>query len=784
MDTYSFRCSACGACCNTPPQMSVPELFHNQSLFVGCLALRRIKRLVPGTQLAFGAQSYVVSSAQVQACADLAGNLLFPSIIPEDTGYDFAITAQGFEYESQGRCPALENHGRCAIYADNKPSACAVVPMDAFLPDTLQHVVLASRETEARYMGASCIAEGFREGYTLVTARHGVIPSSFSEALACRRASLAADKRWWGNAVFQMLRLELFSSPAVSAKIPVDGFFSISFAPVLLVLANISEPCRRRCLEYIEAQLALIEVKVQHALVRKLTQDKPVTQELRAWARTYRRVKDNLESAAASRNLPPVRELEKERRFEIESWLGVISGSGSSSATPVQKHTGSSDLVQIDLGPNHADGEEILAESAKRLRISPEVLRTYLEAGKGLCAPGVNRYFHAVIKPVGSACNLDCTYCYYRSKEKLLQQKSGRIADILLENYIADYITSQDSSEVQFTWHGGEPTLLGLDFFRKVVAFQAKHTPPGRTVSNDLQTNGTLLNDEWCGFLAENKFLVGLSIDGPKQLHDLYRLKNKGGSSFDQAFAASQLLKKQKVRFATLTTVNRRNATRPEDVYRFLRDEVGTTYMQFIPCVEPKQFETTAPGRYSRNSTPEADSAMSRPGHPLSAVTNWSVDPYEWGHFLCAVFDEWARNDAGTVKINPFETIIAQMNGRPAMICATSPFCGKNIAVEQDGRVYACDHYVYPEYQIGKVGDCSLSEMVFSLKQLEFGLNKYNTLPIECRRCRYLSLCGGECPRTRLLRTRNGSGQLSYLCRGWKKFFKHALPLIQRMNFS
>lgn len=762
--------------------MSVPELFQHQSLFVGCLALRRIRCVAPGTRFEFGARSYIVSNAQAEAYADLAGDLLFPPIISADVAYDFAITAQAFDYESSARCPALDSDGRCTIYADNKPSTCSVVPMDAFLPDNMQHIVLASRKAEGAYVRGSCLAEGTQDGYTVVTAEGRVVAPSFSDALARRRAALAADKRWWGNAVFQMLRPELLSSPAMSAKIPADGFFSISFAPVLVVLANVSEPCRRRCLEYVEAQLALIEAKVQQALVRKLSQDKPVTQELRAWARTYRGLRETLQSPTSRGEVTRVSDAGIDRRFEVETWLGLTPDSGSLPAAPILKHT-SPDLIQIHPRSETADSDESLIASAERLRVSPEVLRTYLQAGRGQCAPDVNRYFHAVIKPVGSACNLNCTYCYYRSKDDLLQQKSRRIDDTLLENYIADYINSQDTGEVQFTWHGGEPTLMGLDFFRKVVVLQAKHAPAGRTVSNDLQTNGTLLDDDWCTFLAENNFLVGLSIDGTKDLHDLYRPKNNGGASFDETFVASQRLRKHKVRFATLTTVNRRNATRARDVYRFLRDEVGATYMQFIPCVEPLHFETTAPGHHSRNSSAEVGSGRSRPGHPLSAVTAWSVDPYEWGDFLCTVFDLWGRHDVRTVKINLFETIIAQMNGRPAMLCTTSPFCGKNVAVEHDGRVYACDHYVYPEYEIGKIGDRSLGETVFSLKQLEFGLNKYNTLPTQCRRCEYLSLCGGECPRTRILRTRDGNGPLSYLCRGWKKFFKHALPVLHQMDF-
>jgi uncharacterized protein len=423
---------------------------------------------------------------------------------------------------------------------------------------------------------------------------------------------------------------------------------------------------------------------------------------------------------------------------------------------------------------------EPIQDAAKRLKISPEAVQTYLDAGKGERAAGVERSLHATIKPVGSACNLDCTYCYYLSKEELLNQKSRRIKDDALERFIVDYIASQDAEEIAFTWHGGEPTLMGLPFFRRVVELQRKHLPPGRRISNDLQTNGTLLDDDWYAFLAENAFLVGLSIDGPRALHDFYRPTKKGKPTFDLVFAATQQLKRYGIQFSTLTTVNRHNASHALEVYRFLRDEVGTSYMQFIPCVEPRQFERHAPASLPAHQLVTADSARAQPGHPMSVVTDWSVVSEEWGSFLAAVFDEWQALDQGRVKINLFESLFAQLNGQPSLMCTSSPFCGKNVALEHDGRVYSCDHFVYPEYELGKVGEQTLAEMVFSLKQLEFGLDKHNSLPSECRSCPYLKLCWGECPRTRILKTREGEGNLSYLCKGWKIFFGHALPKIPR----
>ncbi len=423
---------------------------------------------------------------------------------------------------------------------------------------------------------------------------------------------------------------------------------------------------------------------------------------------------------------------------------------------------------------------QIILDTSKRLNISPEAVHTYLAAGTGERAAGVERSLHATIKPVGSACNLDCTYCYYLSKEQLLSQKSRRMKEEALERFIVDYIASQDASEIAFTWHGGEPTLMGLKFFERVVELQKKHLPAGRSISNDLQTNGTLLDDTWYRFLSENAFLVGLSIDGPRALHDFYRPTKKGKPTFDKVFAATQQLRKYGIQFSTLTTVNRHNAGSALEVYRFLRDEVGTSYMQFIPCVEPKQFERHAPAYLPSNQLASTGSARAHPDHPMSVVTDWSVESEAWGTFLAEVFDEWQAHDQGKVKINLFESMFAQLAGRPSLMCTSSPFCGKNVALEHDGRVYSCDHFVYPEYELGRVGDQTLAEMVFSLKQLEFGLDKHNSLPSECKTCPYLKLCWGECPRTRILKTREGEGNLSYLCRGWKKFFAHVLPRIPR----
>ena len=390
--------------------------------------------------------------------------------------------------------------------------------------------------------------------------------------------------------------------------------------------------------------------------------------------------------------------------------------------------------------------------------------------------------FHAMAKPVSSTCNLDCTYCYYLSKESLPGgPKTGRMSDDTLELFIRQYIDARPGPEVIFSWQGGEPTLLGLDFFRKVVAFEKKHSRPGQKIQNDLQTNGTLLNDEWCGFLKENRFLVGLSIDGPREIHDHYRVTKGGKPTFDQVYNAAKLLQRHGVPFNTLTCVHRFNGRKPLDVYRFLRQELGSTYIQFIPIVEFKDFKRVAPQAWDSAKLPMDGQPEARPGHPDSVVTDWSVDPDDWGYFLSRVFDRWLDRDLGKVMVNHFETLVAQHLGMPSQMCIYSQNCGRAIAVENDGGVYSCDHYVYPEYLIGNLKDGPLGDMVFSEKQKQFGTSKSETLPQYCRQCSYLTDCWGECPKNRFIRTPDGEPGLNYLCRGFKKFFAHAIPEVERI---
>lgn len=397
--------------------------------------------------------------------------------------------------------------------------------------------------------------------------------------------------------------------------------------------------------------------------------------------------------------------------------------------------------------------------------------------------PCATRRYHAMVKPIGAICNLDCTYCYYLHKKDLLGSSSQfRMSDEILETHIRQYIEGQDGPEVVFSWQGGEPTLLGIDFFAKVVEIQKKYRRPHQRIENDLQTNGTLLDEEWAKFLRQNRFLVGLSIDGPKEVHDAFRTANNGDPTFNKVFAASQLLHRRHVLFNTLTVVNRINAKRPLDVYRFLRSEVRPYQMQFIPCVEPQVFRNVAPQNWDPHSLPEYDSAAAHPGNPDSVVTDWSVDPDDWGYFLGKVWDDWYNRDYGKVFVSLFETAIAQWMGKGAQICVYHEFCGKAIALEHDGSLYSCDHYVYPEYKLGNISRTSSSQMVLSDKQMKFGLAKFYTLPQYCRDCKYLFACNGECPKNRLIRTPSGEPGLNYLCSGLREFWAHIDPYMKEIT--
>ncbi len=387
---------------------------------------------------------------------------------------------------------------------------------------------------------------------------------------------------------------------------------------------------------------------------------------------------------------------------------------------------------------------------------------------------GMKHRFHAMVKPIGSLCNLDCKYCYYLHKEGLLHQpKAPRMSDELLEQHIRQYIEAQTGDQVVFSWQGGEPTLLGLNFFRKVIELEAKYKKPFQNIENDLQTNGTLLNDEWAVFLKENNFIVGLSCDGPRKLHDTYRVTKGGQPTHEKIVAAAKLLKKHGVPFNALCVVNRQNAKYPLDVYRFLTRELGATRVQLISCIEPKVFHNVAPQKWDPALIPIVGTPNAKPGTPDSVVTDWSVDPDDWGNFLCKVWDDWYKRDYGKVHVDLFETAVAQSMGLPSQRCITAEFCGKGLAVEHNGDVFSCDHYVYPEYRVGNIKDTHWSDMAYSDRQKKFGFAKRDTLPKYCLECPSLKLCWGECPKNRLVRTPDGEVGLNYLCPGLKNFYSH-----------
>lgn len=391
----------------------------------------------------------------------------------------------------------------------------------------------------------------------------------------------------------------------------------------------------------------------------------------------------------------------------------------------------------------------------------------------------VDRRFHVMAKPGGAKCNIDCQYCFYLHKDELLNQsKQPKMDDATLEAFIKSYIESHDGEEVVFSWQGGEPTLLGLDYFKKIVELQRKHAITGMRIENDLQTNGLLLNKDWCEFLVEHSFLVGLSIDGPEFIHDKYRKTRSGKPTFKRVIQAVNLMKEYKVPFNALVTVNRFNSQYPLEVYRFLTRELGVTYIQFSPCVEPRSFEKIAPHFWKENMQPGVSSELAKPGNLMSVVTDWSVDASEWGKFLVVVFNEWVNNDFGRVLVNLFETAVAQVMGMPAQLCVTAEFCGKGLAIEHNGDVFSCDHYVYPEYRLANINERPLNEIAISTRQYSFGMAKKSSLPQYCLNCEYLKYCWGECPKNRLLTAPNGEAGLNYLCLGIKMFFEHALPIL------
>lgn len=390
--------------------------------------------------------------------------------------------------------------------------------------------------------------------------------------------------------------------------------------------------------------------------------------------------------------------------------------------------------------------------------------------------------FHIMTKPIGPICNLDCSYCFYLEKEEMYEQErrkerpSWAMPTEVLERYIRQYIESQDVPEISFAWQGGEPTLLGVRFFRRVVELQKQYAG-GKRIMNAFQTNGTLLDDEWGAFLSENGVLVGLSVDGPPHLHDIYRVDKKGEPTFDRVAAGLSVLKKHGVEFNTLTVVNRKNSQEPLPVYRFLK-EIGSGYMQFIPLVE----RTSLTPIRSENGLIQLElAAPPKMGEGRSPVTDWSVRSEDYGVFLSTIFDEWVRRDVGRFYVQQFDVALGVWAGMGSSLCVFGETCGTALAMEHNGDLYSCDHYVYPEFRLGNIRDKTLTEMLSSPEQQKFGMDKRDTLPNYCRECDVRFACNGECPKHRFLRAPNGEFGLNYLCAGYKRFFHHIDPHMKIM---
>jgi len=379
--------------------------------------------------------------------------------------------------------------------------------------------------------------------------------------------------------------------------------------------------------------------------------------------------------------------------------------------------------------------------------------------------------FNIMAKTIGAVCNLNCTYCYYLEKENIYPADPNRwaMSERVLETYIAQYIYTCRTPEVQFAWHGGEPVMRGIDFFRKIIELQKKHGG-GRIIENSIQTNGTTLTEEWCRFFNDHHFLVGLSVDGPQHCHDHYRTYKSGLGSYKKCMEGLELLVKHKVDFNTLTVVNDYNAKYPLEIYRFLKS-IGSRYMQFLPVVE---WIDPAAGPGELKILP--------PGSGKNAeVTAWTVDPLDYGTFLVRIFDEWVRLDVGDFFVLTFDSILANWMRVEPGICVYAETCGNSGVMEYNGDVYSCDHYVFPAYLLGNITEKSLSTLMNDTRQERFGEEKKSLLPAYCKKCEFLDLCNGECPKHRIIKTPDGEPGLNHLCAGFKKFFRHVEPYFDFM---
>ncbi len=394
---------------------------------------------------------------------------------------------------------------------------------------------------------------------------------------------------------------------------------------------------------------------------------------------------------------------------------------------------------------------------------------TYEEASRVIG----KRPFSALTKPVGSRCNLNCTYCYYLDKERFYGDNPPILPDDILENYIQQYIEANDTPEVTFVWHGGEPLMAGLGFYEKVIAYQNKYNTRRAKIVNSLQTNGVLLNDQWCRFFKKYDFLIGVSIDGPDEIYSAYRRNKSGENVFDKVLRGIKLLQAYQVEFNSLSVVNKMSEGRGREIYRFLK-QIGVQYMQFLPSVDYV---------YKNNDYKERLIISPFVGDAKQSYdrAEWSVSAKGYGEFLIDVFDEWLVEDVGGVFVQIFDMTLCAWVGQRPPVCSYQESCGDVLVVEHNGDVYSCDHFVFPEYKLGNIQTTKISEMLGSSQQLNFGLNKRNSLSGECLRCPYYFACRGECPKHRHIPTHDNKLKYS-LCEGVKMFYLHITPYMDYMR--
>jgi uncharacterized protein len=376
---------------------------------------------------------------------------------------------------------------------------------------------------------------------------------------------------------------------------------------------------------------------------------------------------------------------------------------------------------------------------------------------------------YVMLKPAGAHCNLACKYCYYLEKNKLYPTAQRHLmSDEMLEQFTREYIEAQTMNQVLFTWHGGEPLLRSIDFYRKALSLQQKYAG-GRCIDNVIQTNGTLLTDEWCEFFAQNHWLVGISIDGPQPYHDHYRLTAAGKPSWQKVMQGIKLLKKHGVEWNAMAVVNAYNVNHPLEFYRFFKEN-GCQFLQFTPIVE----------RLTRHEDGRTLASLADKNEiPLSEA---SVTPERWGYFLCAIFDEWVRKDVGKIFVEIFDCTLANWMGISPGICAYSKECGHAGVMEHNGDVYSCDHFVFPEYKLGNIRDHSLIDMLYGEQQQEFSRLKHSSLPRQCKECDMEFACHGECPKNRFMKDKYGDSGLNYLCPGYYHYYQHVAPYMDYMK--